>query len=209
MTHKIEKSEEFLVLKCWMIFFESWRFGRPLGGLGIKNCIFRSQLLDPVPDAYPDAPWPKMLFRIRIRSTGFTHMLKVATICFYRKKVLVISVLLNRMESFTHKESGTRWKGRREVVGNFFRISWCGTFSAIFLQRSNKRRPSMRYSAPGFLCNLSLYRYGTKDLKKKSKFWCIGLKFAIFVIFSLLTYCSTTGKPTHLFRTKCVSLDSV
>jgi hypothetical protein len=50
-------------------------------------------------------------------------MLKVATICFYRKKVLVISVLLNRMESFTHKESGTRWKGRREVVGNFFRIS--------------------------------------------------------------------------------------
>jgi hypothetical protein len=22
-------------------------------------------------------------------------------------------------------------------------------------------------------------------------------------------YCSTTGKPTHLFRTKCVSLDSV
>jgi uncharacterized protein YdcH (DUF465 family) len=23
------------------------------------------------------------------------------------------------------------------------------------------------------------------------------------------SYCSTTGKPTHLFRTKCVSLDSV
>ncbi len=23
------------------------------------------------------------------------------------------------------------------------------------------------------------------------------------------TGCSTTGKPTHLFRTKCVSLDSV
>ncbi len=22
-------------------------------------------------------------------------------------------------------------------------------------------------------------------------------------------YCSTTGKPTHLFRTKCASLDSV
>ena len=25
----------------------------------------------------------------------------------------------------------------------------------------------------------------------------------------LITLCSTTGKPTHLFRTKCVSLDSV
>ncbi len=24
-----------------------------------------------------------------------------------------------------------------------------------------------------------------------------------------LSHCSTTGKPTHLFRTKCVSLDSV
>ncbi len=24
-----------------------------------------------------------------------------------------------------------------------------------------------------------------------------------------IPYCSTTGKPTHLFRTKCVSLDSV
>jgi membrane-bound ClpP family serine protease len=26
---------------------------------------------------------------------------------------------------------------------------------------------------------------------------------------SAVPFCSTTGKPTHLFRTKCVSLDSV
>ncbi len=26
---------------------------------------------------------------------------------------------------------------------------------------------------------------------------------------SLVSFCSTTGKPTHLFRTKCASLDSV
>ncbi len=29
------------------------------------------------------------------------------------------------------------------------------------------------------------------------------------IIYNFFYYCSTTGKPTHLFRTKCVSLDSV
>ncbi len=37
-------------------------------------------------------------------------------------------------------------------------------------------------------------------------------KFSGYQISSLkylINHCSTTGKPTHLFRTKCVSLDSV
>ncbi len=36
----------------------------------------------------------------------------------------------------------------------------------------------------------------------------VGL-FLIYFTFVVHFKCSTTGKPTHLFRTKCVSLDSV
>jgi hypothetical protein len=41
------------------------------------------------------------------------------------------------------------------------------------------------------------------DKHKESPIGCVSTTVSSYA------YCSTTGKPTHLFRTKCVSLDSV
>ena len=58
--------------------------------------------------------------------------------------------------------------------------------------------------------------YNGRDLKKCARF-PEGVaeirqpsKYRIILFENMCIYvCSTTGKPTHLFRTKCASLDSV
>ncbi len=51
---------------------------------------------------------------------------------------------------------------------------------------------------------LTYLRFRPHEAVVLQKIISLSILFLFFI-----WYCSTTGKPTHLFRTKCVSLDSV
>ena len=65
----------------------------------------------------------------------------------------------------------------------------------------------IRLDRPNIVFYPDIFR---KIVQVMNKFWLILKLFKLNNSAKLvITGCSSTGKPTHLFRTKCASLDSV
>ncbi len=87
-----------------------------------------------------------------------------------------------------HKYIGAKWSVVcTNVMVHYFKrsfmfSSYCLFFRTlpIFSWRERKRK--------------YFYQFGSQLVKERK---------------SIKTFCATTGKPTHLFRTRCASLDSV